>query len=109
MHNSFELVCVESGGQRTEPQPQPLSIFPNSSLAQRSLDLEFFQQRLSQYLEAGNGCFEVDQRWLSRGMKPKGVTKCHETTLEVFPRYEFLGRLLSAWHWKHSLCSVDNC
>eukprot|EP00913_Durusdinium_trenchii_P031698 g29684.t1 len=32
VHNSFELVCLESGGQRT-------------------LDLEFFQQRLSQYLE----------------------------------------------------------
>lgn len=37
-------------------------LFENCSV-QRSLDLEFFQQRLSQYLEAGNGCFEVIQRW----------------------------------------------
>lgn len=58
VHNSFELVCLESGGQRCQSQLGPPEPGLHKTLVigiwlGRTLDLEFFQQRLSQYLEVG--------------------------------------------------------
>ena len=52
VHNSFELVLQEESGERHERRQ---SEAPGPTMASdgcRSLDLEFFQQRLAQYLEA---------------------------------------------------------
>lgn len=63
VHNSFELVCVESGGQR-------------------SLDLEFFQQRLSQYLEVFPRYEFLG--WYSTGPQPEEADKAlHKKIQEV--------------------------